>query len=132
MKLDLRSGYYQVQIADGDEAKKICVTRYGAFEFLIIPFGLTNDPTTFCTLMNNIFQEFLFKFVVLYLDDIVVYNHTLEEHFEHLRVVFHIHLQNQLYVKLEKCAFAKEEVLFLGHWIDGGLIRMDREKVLVV
>lgn len=80
--------------------------------------------------MNNIFHEFLVKFVVVYLDDIVVYSHTLEEHSKHLRVVFNILQQNQLYVKLEKCAFAKEEVLFLGHWIGGGHIWMDKEKVL--
>lgn len=78
-KLDLRSGYYQVRIAEGDEAKTTCVTRYGAFEFLVMPFGLTKPPATFCTLMKNIFHEYLDKFVVVYLDDIVVYSKTLEE-----------------------------------------------------
>ena len=78
-KLDLRSGYYQVRIAKEDEPKTTCVTRYGAFEFLVMPFGLTNAPATFCTLMNQVFHEYLNKFVVVYLDDIVVYNSTLEE-----------------------------------------------------
>ena len=78
-KLDLRSGYYQVRIVEGDEPKTTCVMRYKAFEFLVMPFGLTNAPATFCTLMNQVFHEYLNKFVVVYLDDIVVYNSTLEE-----------------------------------------------------
>ena len=87
-KLDLRSGYYQVRIAQGDESKTTCVTRYEAFEFLVMPFGLTNAPATFCTLMNQVFHEYLDQFVVVYLDDIVVYSPTLEEHKVHLRLVF--------------------------------------------
>ena len=79
-KLDLRSGYYQVLIAKGDEPKTACTTRYGSFEFLIMPFGLTNAPATFCTLMNKVLQPFLDCFVVVYLDDIVVYSTMLEDH----------------------------------------------------
>ncbi|GKD21957.1 reverse transcriptase [Tanacetum coccineum] len=101
-KLDLRTGHYQVRIAKEDEAKMTCVTRYGFYEFLVIRFGLTNAPLTFCTLMNKFFHPFLDKFVVVYLDDIVVYSHTLEEHVLHLKQVFHVLRDNELYVKLEK------------------------------
>lgn len=75
-KLDLRSRYYQVRIAEGDKPKTTCVMRYRAFEFLVMPFGLTSTPATFCTLMNQVFHEYLDKFVVVYLNDIVVYSAT--------------------------------------------------------
>ncbi|XP_020082254.1 uncharacterized protein LOC109705882 [Ananas comosus] len=131
-KLDLHSGYYQVRIAEGDNEKTTCVTRYGAYEFLAMPFGLTNVPATFCTLMNKLFHPYLDRFVVVYRDDIVVYSNTLEEHIENLRTVFQVLKENQLFIKKEKCIFAKEEVHFLGHWIGQGLIRMDQRKVRVI
>ncbi|GKV19476.1 hypothetical protein SLEP1_g29735 [Rubroshorea leprosula] len=127
-KLDLRSGYWQVRIADGDEAKTTCVMRYGAYEFLVMPFGLTNAPATFCTLMNKVVHPFLDKFVVVYLDNIVVYSETLEEHVQHLRQVFQVLRENELYVKPEKCSFAQQEVMFLGHWVGHGKISMDSAK----
>ena len=104
--MDLRKGYYQVRIAEGDEPKTACVTRYGAFKWLVMPFGLTNAPATFCTLMNEILHPYLDQFVVVYLDDIVVYSSTLQEHVEHLKKVFKVLRENQLYVKREKCEFA--------------------------
>ncbi|XP_038886935.1 uncharacterized protein LOC120077114 [Benincasa hispida] len=82
--LDLRSGYYQVRNAEGNEQKTTCLTRYKAFKFLMMPFGLTNAPATFCTMMKRVFREYLDQFVVVYLDDIVVYSPTLEEHQIHL------------------------------------------------
>ena len=85
--MDLRSGYWQVQIAEGDEGKTTCVTRYGSYEFLVMPFGLTNAPATFCNLMNDVLFDYLDAFVVVYLDAIVVYNKTLTEHERHLRLV---------------------------------------------
>ncbi|XP_052117959.1 uncharacterized protein LOC127747717 [Arachis duranensis] len=131
-KLDLRSGYHQVRIADGDEPKTTCVTRYGSYEWLVMPFGLTNAPATFCTLMNEIFRPYLDRFVVVYLDDIVVYSNTLEEHVEHLRTVFKILRENNLYVKKEKCSFARDEVHFLGHIIKDGTLCMDQGKVKAI
>jgi hypothetical protein len=131
-KLDLRSGYHQVRIAEGDGPKTACVTRYGLFEFKVMTFGLTNAPVTFCTLMNKVLQPFLDKFVVVYLDDIVVYSQGLAEHLEHLRQVFQALLDNELYVKREKCRFAVEEVDFLGHVIGKGRVRMDKAKVRAI
>lgn len=131
-KLDLRSGYHQVRIAEGDKPKTTCSTRYGAFEFMVMPFGLTNAPATFCTLMNGIFRQFLDKFVVIYLDDIVVYSKTLSEHTQHVRTVLQTLRDNQLYVKPEKCAFGQTEINFLGHVIGGGHIRMDTSKVRAI
>ncbi|KAK5811041.1 hypothetical protein PVK06_026360 [Gossypium arboreum] len=106
-KLDLRSRYHQVWIAEGDEPKTAYVTRYGSYEFLVMPFGLTNAPATFCTLMNKVLQPFLDRFVVVYLNDIVVYSKSLDEHVEHLREVFQTLRENELFVKEEKCTFAQ-------------------------
>ncbi|KAJ7943087.1 Retrotransposon protein, putative, Ty3-gypsy subclass [Quillaja saponaria] len=127
-KLDLRSGYYQVRIAEGDKPKTTCVTRYGAFEFLVMPFGLTNAPATFCTLMNQVFRGYLDKFIVVYLDDIVIYSSTLEDHKQHLQLVFNRLRENQLFVKREKCSFAQKWIKFLGHIIEEGRVRMDLDK----
>ena len=121
-----------MRVADEDVAKTTCVTRYGAFEFLVMPFGLTNAPATFCTLMNQVFHDFLDKFVVVYLDDIVVYSSSLEEHAAHLELVFERLRQHQLFVKREKCSFAQENIKSLRHIIERGGIRIDLEKVRAI
>jgi hypothetical protein len=87
-RIDLCSGYYQICITKGDEEKIICRTKYGSYEFLVMPFGLTNAPAMFCTLMNDIFREWLDDFVVIYIDDILVYNNSMEEQVEYFRKVF--------------------------------------------
>ena len=97
-----------------------------------MPFGLTNAPTTFCTLMNQVFHEYLDQFVVVYLDDIVVYSATLEEHKMHLKLVFDKLRQNQLYIKKEKCAFTQACINFLGHVISCGQISMDSNKIKAI
>ncbi|RVW20397.1 RNA-directed DNA polymerase-like [Vitis vinifera] len=86
-KLELRSGYFQIRIAEGHKPNTTCVTRYNSYKFLVMPFYLTNAPATFCTLMNEIFHPYLDKFMVEYLDDIVIYTNTLKEHVEHLRFI---------------------------------------------
>ncbi len=130
--IDLRSGSYQIRIAEGDEKKTVCCTRYGSYKFLVMPFGLTNAPATFCTFMNDIFQEWLDDFVVVYIDDILIYSGSLEEHAEYLRKVFQRLRENKLYAKLEKCEFGVTEVDFLGHKITQEGLKMDDHKVKVI
>jgi hypothetical protein len=131
-KLDLRSGYWQVRIAEGDEPKTTCVTRYGSFEFLVMLFSLTNAPATFCNLMNDVFYDYIDRFVVVYLDDIVMYSESLEDHLCHLRQVLSRLKENFLFVKKEKCVFACKEIPFLGHKISLGKIMMDEGKVKAI
>ncbi len=128
-KIDLRSGYYQIRIVNGDEEKTACHIRYGSYEFLVMPFGLTNAPATFCTLMNDIFREWLDDFVVIYIDEILIYSGFLEEHAEHLQKVFQRLRENKLYVKLKKCEFGVTEVDFLGHRITQEGLKMNNHKV---
>ncbi len=131
-RINLRSRYYQIRIAEGDEEKTACRTRYGSYELLVMPFGLTNAPATFCTLMNDIFCEWLDDFVVVYIDDILIYSGSLEEHAEHLRKVFQRLRENKLYAKLEKCEFGVTEVDFLGHRITQKGLMMDDHKVKAI
>jgi hypothetical protein len=131
-RIDLCLGYYQIRIAKGDEEKTACHTRYGSYEFLVMPFRLTNAPATFCTLMNDIFREWLDDFVVVYIDDILIYSGSLEEHEEHLRKMFQRLKENKLYAKLEKCEFRVTEVDFLGHRITQEGLKMDDHKVKAI
>ena len=94
--------------------KNVFLTRYGSFEFLVMPFGLTNAPVVFIDLMNRVFQPYLDQFVIVFIDDILVYSKTAEEHAEHLRIVLQTLRDHQLYAKFEKCGFWLREVKFLG------------------
>ncbi len=131
-RIDLHSGYYQIRIAEGDEEKTVCRTRYGSYKFLVMPFGLTNALTTFCTLVNDIFQEWLDDFVVIYIDDILIYSGSMEEHVEHLRKVFQRLKENKLYAKCEKCEFGVMEVDFLRHRITQEGLKIDNHKVKAI
>jgi len=131
-RINLHSGYYQIRIAEGDEEKTVCRTKYGSYKFLVMLFGLTNTPATFCTLMNDIFREWLDDFVVVYIHDILIYSGSLEEHAEHLCKVFQRLRENKLYAKLEKCEFGVTEVDFLGHRITQKGFKMDDHKVKAI
>ena len=103
--INLKLGYYQIQIADGDVEKTACRTRYGSYEFFVMPFGLCNAPLTFTTLMNTIFREEMDDFVIVYIDDILVYSKTTEEHARHLEAVLGRLKDNKLYANEEKSDF---------------------------
>nr|KYP32200.1 Transposon Ty3-I Gag-Pol polyprotein [Cajanus cajan] len=131
-KIDLRSGYHQIRVKGEDVPKTAFRTRYGHYEYLVMPFGVTNAPAIFMDYMNRIFHPYLDKFVVVFIDDILVYSKTKEEHKEHLKVVLQTLKERQLYVNLSKCDFWIEEVSFLGHVISSGGIAVDPSKVEAV
>ncbi|CAI7849896.1 unnamed protein product [Closterium sp. NIES-54] len=128
-KLDLQSGYHQIRLAKDDISKTAFRTRYGHFEFRVLPFGLTNAPATFMGLMNDIFLPFLDRFVIVFLDDILIFSKSLEEHAQHLRIVLDTLRHHRLYAKLSKCTFTRSSIGFLGHVISSKGIAMDPAKV---
>jgi hypothetical protein len=128
-KIDLRSGYHQMKNRPSDIPKTILSTRYGIYEFTVMTFGLTNAPTCFMNLMNKVFMEYLDRFVVVFIDDILIYSQSDNDHEEHLRLVLQKLRDNQLYAKFSKCEFWIGEVPFLGHIISNGGISVDPAKV---
>ncbi|KAL9254229.1 Transposon Ty3-I Gag-Pol polyprotein-like protein [Drosera capensis] len=131
-KIDLRSGYHQLRIKADDISKTAFKTRYGHYEFVVMSFGLTNAPVVFIDLMNRVFKPYLDQFVVMFIDDILVYSRDHREHEEHLRTTLKTLRENELYAKFKKCEFWLTEVAFLGHEISGEGVKVDPKKIEAV
>ncbi|WVZ48709.1 hypothetical protein U9M48_000128 [Paspalum notatum var. saurae] len=127
-KIDLRSGYYQIKIRGEDIPKTAFSTRYGLYEYLVMSFGLTNALAFFMYMMNSVFMNELDKFIVVFIDDILIYSKSEEEHKEHLRIVLNRLREHKLYAKFSKCAFWLKEVSFLGHILSEKGVAVDPSK----
>jgi hypothetical protein len=128
-KIYLRSGYHQLKIRESNIPKTTFRTWYGLYEYTVMSFGLTNAPPYFMYLMNKVFMEYLDKFIVVFIDDILIFSKTEEEHKKHLRLVLEKLRSNQLYVKFSKCEFWLTKVAFLGHVISAGGVSVNPSKV---
>ncbi|GJW84595.1 putative nucleotidyltransferase, ribonuclease H [Tanacetum coccineum] len=131
-KIDLRSGYHQLRVHEDDIPKTAFRTRCGHFEFTVMPFGLTNTPAVFMDLMNRVCRPYLDKFVIVFIDDILIYSKTREEHEMYLGLVLELLKKEKLYAKFSKCEFWLREVQFLGHVINGDGIHIDFSKIEAV
>ncbi|CAA7017899.1 unnamed protein product [Microthlaspi erraticum] len=128
-EIDLASGYHQIPIDEADVRKTAFRTRYGHFEFVVMPFGLTNAPAAFMRLMNDVFREYLDVFVIIFIDDILVYSRSQEEHATHLRLVLEKLREQKLFAKLSKCSFWQREMGFLGHIVSAEGVSVDPAKI---
>ncbi|KAI3818361.1 hypothetical protein L1987_12166 [Smallanthus sonchifolius] len=131
-KIDLRSGYHKLRVLDEDIPKTAFRTRYGHYEFMVMPFGLTNAPTVFMDLMNRVCKPYLDKFVIVFIDDILIYSKTKAEHEQHLRLILELLKKERLYAKFSKCEFWLKEVQFLGHIVNEKGIHVDPAKIEAV
>ncbi|GJT74092.1 reverse transcriptase domain-containing protein [Tanacetum coccineum] len=131
-KIDLRSGYHQLRVRDEDIPKTAFRTRYGHYEFQVMPFGLTNAPAVFMDLMNRVCKPYLDKFVIVFIDDILIYSRNEEEHANHLRIILELLRKEKLYAKFSKCDFWIRMVQFLGHLIDSQGLHVDPAKIEAV
>ncbi|KAI3774116.1 hypothetical protein L1987_48660 [Smallanthus sonchifolius] len=128
-KIDLRSGYHQLRVREEDISITAFRTRYGHYEFIVMPFGITNAPAVFVDLMNRVFKPYLDQFVIVFIDDILIYSKNKEEHEEHLRLILELLKREQLYAKFSKCEFWIREVQFLGHVVNEKGIHVDPSKI---
>ncbi|KAH9265277.1 hypothetical protein BASA83_011176 [Batrachochytrium salamandrivorans] len=130
--LDLRGAYNLLRIKEGDESKTSFITKYGQFEFLVMPFGLANAPAQFQRMMNSLFRDVIGKHVLVYLDDIVIYSDNMSDHIVQVQNVLRVLQDNGLYCKAEKCHFYKSEIKYLGYIISADGLRMDPSKISAV
>ncbi|GJY44194.1 putative reverse transcriptase domain-containing protein [Tanacetum coccineum] len=128
-KIDLRSGYHQLRVREEDIPKTSFRTRYGYYEFQVMPFGLTNAPIIFMDLMNRVCNPYLDKFVIIFIDDILIYSKNKKEHEGHLKLVLRLLKEKKLFAKLSKYEFWLSAVKFLGHVIDSDGIHVDPAKI---
>ncbi|GJS23593.1 putative reverse transcriptase domain-containing protein [Tanacetum coccineum] len=128
-KIDLRSGYHQLRVQEEDIPKTAFRTRYGHYEFQVMPFGLTNAPAVFMDLMNRVCKPYLDKFMIVFIDDILIYSKNKQEHEEHLKLILELLKKEELYAKFSKCEFWIPKVQFLGHVIDSEGIHVDPAKI---
>ncbi|GKC50680.1 putative reverse transcriptase domain-containing protein [Tanacetum coccineum] len=128
-KIDLRSGYHQLRVRDEDIPKTAFKTRYRHYKFQVMPFGLTNAPDVFMDLMNHVCKPYLDKFVIVFIDDILIYSRNKEEHADYLRIILELLKKEKLYAKFSKCDFWISIVQFLGHVIDSQGIHIDPAKI---
>ncbi|SPO22889.1 uncharacterized protein UTRI_01567 [Ustilago trichophora] len=131
-KIDLTSGYWQIRLKPEDVSKTAFNTRIGKFEFLVMPFGLKNAPSVFQTLVNRVLRPYLDKFVIVYLDDILIYSNTLDEHQEHVSRILEILEQHRLFAKPSKCIFGTTSIEFCGHLVGQGNIKPLEDKVKLI